>query len=86
MQMSTTDTIPGEQRAARESMLTWSGGHKSIQEAYDGLEKWMKSGGWHACVGVRFEAHPKEDYSVVFTGTDRAWLRWTVYGTAVKFA
>ena len=84
MQMSTTDTIPGETREVRESMLTWSCRQASIQEAQDDLAKWMKSGGWDACVGVRFETHPNTEYADSFLG--RGDLRWTVYGTAVKYS
>jgi uncharacterized protein YbjQ (UPF0145 family) len=86
MQMSTTDTIPGPARVVQKSGLVWSAGHKSLSDAQEALANYLGKQGWDACIGVRFAAHPHEVYAYHQHNGITDSLRWTIYGTAVKFA
>ena len=85
--MSTTDGIPGSaaNREIRRSALTWISGYLSIEDASAAMARWAETNGYDAVIGIRFEAHPDDDYSggPDFGGGAGTRLRWTVYGTAI---
>ena len=85
--MSTTDTIPGPagNREVRRSALTWISGYLSIEDASGAMARWAETNGYDAIIGIRFEAHPDDDYSggPDFGAESGTRLRWTIYGTAI---
>jgi hypothetical protein len=85
--MSTTDRIPGPEgnREAQRSALTWISGYISLEDAHDAMARWAENNGYDAVIGVRFVAHPDEDYSgtISYGGETNSRLRWTAYGTAI---
>ena len=87
--MSTTDGIPGPavNREIRRSALTWISGYLSLEDASGAMARWAETNGYDAVIGIRFEAHPDDDYSggPDFDRGSGTRLRWTVYGTAISW-
>lgn len=85
--MSTTDGIPGPggNREIRRSALTWISGYLSIEDASGAMARWAEMNGYDAVIGIRFEAHPDDDYGggPDFGSGPGTRLRWTVYCTAI---
>jgi uncharacterized protein YbjQ (UPF0145 family) len=85
--MSTTDRIPGPEgnREVQRSAMTWNSVYISLEDAHEAMARWAENNGYDAVIGIRFAAHPDEDYTGATSyggGTDSR-LRWTVYGTAI---
>ncbi len=83
IKMSTTDTIPGAQRTINRSLMASTAGHRSLREAQEALQDYVRNYEFDAVVGVHFIA-------VSYTGSTGAGtidthISWAAYGTAIGY-
>lgn len=83
--MSTTDSVPGEDRAITRSEVAWASA-STLKEAYAALKTWAREHEYDAVVAVRFTARPDVYGSgragTVDIHTDATWI---AYGTCISY-
>ena len=85
IKMSTTDSIPGEDRAMTRSEVAWASA-PTLKEAHSALKTWAREHEYDAIVGIRFTVRPdvsgRGRAGTVDIHTD---ARWIAYGTCISY-
>ena len=85
VKMSTTDSVPGEDRLIARSEVAWASA-STLKEAHAALKTWALEHEYDAIVGVRFTARPdvsgsgREGGMVIHTDA-----KWIAYGTCISY-
>lgn len=85
IKMSTTDSVPDEDRAITRSDVAWASA-SALKEAYAALKTWAREHKYDAVVGVRFTVRP-EVYGSGHAGTVdiHTDAKWIAYGTCISY-
>ena len=83
--MSTTDSVPGEDRAIIRSEVAWTSA-STLKEAHASLKTWAREHEYDAVVGLRFTVRP-DIYGSGRAGTVdiHTDARWIAYGTCISY-
>ena len=83
--MSTTDRVPGDDRAIARSEVAWAPA-STLKEAHAALKIWACEHEYDAVVGLRFTVRP-DVYGSGRAGTMdiRTDARWIAYGTCISY-
>ena len=85
IKMSTTDSIPGEDRAVTRCEVAWASA-STLKEAHSALKTWVREHEYDAIIGIRFTVRPDVSgggrAGTVDIHTD---ARWIAYGTCISY-